>query len=710
MKKILTIAFVLSVIAAEAVPNRVIRKISYSKESEKCVLDLRLPEGVTNFATIVSLHGGGLVAGGRDFGAWPKEGKDEPIAAVAVEYRLLKKGSEVTPANCIDDAAAAVAWTLDNIASYGGDPKKVFVTGISAGGYLTAMVGLDERWLKKYNHRRDELAGIIPFTGQMTKHFNVRAVGFNDKDPQYAPKVDEWAPLFYAGAKGIPPVSFVCGGRDEEWKGRVEETELLAEALRDCGNRKVEFHETEGSHGGGILESAYFLRDFIAKYSDTGIVGRFAPGERVAFFGDSITHGGSYIGYLQLFAALRNPGSDVRLLNCGISGDSARGGTKRFQNDLMKMKPDRVFVMFGMNDVGRDNYATVNLDEKTAAERAKSLAHYEKNQRELVGLMAKAKVKAVMMTPSPYDQYSRLTNANNLVACNEPGLAACADIVRRIAGERNLGTVEMHRTLTELQKANADVVFANDRVHPGRPGHLLMAAQILEAMGYSPIVARAVVDAKKKSFVPVHCNDWGSRNCRVTGVTANAKGVAFNYAPKALPLPAIAEYAVADRYYPLTSKFNQEIIAVKNLPAGNYKVSFDGQELCRATAAELEKGINVALLKTPNQALAVKASKWTQELVDMWNRLRYCQLIVAKIEAAKVDSENAAAADKWLDDWLEREKNSRWIGAFRGWAKTYRETRDHRDEIRDHEENLRQQLNAVRPVISRVEVSLISKD
>jgi acetyl esterase/lipase len=53
----------------------------------------------------------------------------------------------VKPADCIADAAASVAWTLANIGNYGGDPKKIFVTGISAGGYLTAMVGMDARWL-----------------------------------------------------------------------------------------------------------------------------------------------------------------------------------------------------------------------------------------------------------------------------------------------------------------------------------------------------------------------------------------------------------------------------------------------------------------------------------------------------------------------------------------------------------------------------------
>ena len=121
-----------------------------------------------------------------------------------------------------------------------------------------------------------------------------------DPDPQFQPKIDAWAPLFYAHAKGLPPACFCTGGRDLEWRGRVEENELLARALRDCGYPRTEFHETEGDHGGGVLESAYHLRDFVMKMVEADGVARLADGERVVFFGDSITHDGRYVYNLQL--------------------------------------------------------------------------------------------------------------------------------------------------------------------------------------------------------------------------------------------------------------------------------------------------------------------------------------------------------------------------------------------------------------------------
>ena len=302
-----------------ALDYKVDRNISYhsqeilSREGEyaknRCLLDIRYPVGVTNFATVINFHGGGITKGRRSFPAWPNESKDiDPVAFVAAGYRLL---TNATPHQAIGDAAAAVAWTLKNISRYGGDPNKVFVTGISAGGYLTAMVGLDYKWLKTHGFKPTDLCGIIPLTGQMTKHFNVRKIGFNDSDPQFMPKVDEWAPLYYASTNPLPPSCFLTGGRDIEWKARVEENALLAASLVACGHNNCEFHETEGNHGGGVYPSRYYLRDFVMKTCDAGGVARFADSERIAIEDDAFNCGSYLPAYLQMLWSMRFPGSDV---------------------------------------------------------------------------------------------------------------------------------------------------------------------------------------------------------------------------------------------------------------------------------------------------------------------------------------------------------------------------------------------------------------
>ena len=670
--------------------------------ANRCKIDVRYPVGVSNFATVVNLHGGGLVAGNRHFAPWPKERRDlDPVAFVGVGYRLL---TNATPAECVSDAAAAVAWTIRNIAKFGGDPKKVFVTGISGGGYLTAMVGLDPKWLGAFGLKPTDLAGIAPLTGQMTKHFNVRKVGFKDADPQFLPKIDEWTPLNYAAKDGVPPACFLTGGRDVEWKVRVEENEMLASSMRALGNRSVEFHETEGDHGGGVTPSSYFLRDFVMKTVDAGGVGRVAPGERIAFFGDSITHGGKYVGYLQLFAALRHPGWNVRCLNLGISGDTAGGGVGRWDWDVLAVKPDRAFVMFGMNDVDRDSYATSAPTDAEGRRRAGALARYRDNQRKLAGMICAAGVKAVMVAPSPYDQYSEQA-CRNLVDCNEPGLAACADIVRNLAAERNLGVVEFHRPLTEQLKAHPELhLCGTDRVHPREAGHLLMAALVLEAMGETPTVATVSVDAQKG--VVEKLADGKTRNAVVTAVSAKPDGVRFTYAPKALPLPALPEYLDDDRIYPLTEKFNRETLVVKGLAEGQYDLAFDGAKVGTFSAADFAKGVNVALLDTPNQRKAKATAEIMRQLVANESIRRNLMQNYVSFRHAKIARDDFAAQDAFLDKRLADMKaaKSQWYNAHVNIAETYRKNRSRAAELDVLAEELYERINAVRPTVSRVTI------
>ena len=49
----------------------------------------------------------------------------------------------------------------------------------------------------------------------------------------------------------------------------------------------------------------------------------FESGNIICFLGDSITHGGQYHEFLQLFYATRYPNLKLTFLNCGISGDNA---------------------------------------------------------------------------------------------------------------------------------------------------------------------------------------------------------------------------------------------------------------------------------------------------------------------------------------------------------------------------------------------------
>ena len=61
----------------------------------------------------------------------------------------------------------------------------------------------------------------------------------------------------------------------------------------------------------------------------------FKDGDRVVFFGDSITHGGFYGEYVNLFYATRYPERNIWFSNSGWSGATAQQGLWSIADDIV---------------------------------------------------------------------------------------------------------------------------------------------------------------------------------------------------------------------------------------------------------------------------------------------------------------------------------------------------------------------------------------
>ncbi|MGL3000780.1 alpha/beta hydrolase [Flavobacterium sp. RSSB_23] len=210
----------------------------YTKE--RCVLDIYYPKNSKGFATIIWFHGGGLSGGNKEILSGLKE---KGFAIIGVNYRLSPK---VKVKNCIEDVAAAVAWTFKNIAKYGGDSSLLFVSGHSAGGYLGMMIGLDKKWLQPYAIDANTIAGLIPLSGQAITHFEIRK---ERGIPDTQPIIDEFAPLFHVRADA-PPLLLITGDRELELLGRYEENAYLMRMMKIKGHTSTTLYELEGfDHG-----------------------------------------------------------------------------------------------------------------------------------------------------------------------------------------------------------------------------------------------------------------------------------------------------------------------------------------------------------------------------------------------------------------------------------------------------------------------------
>jgi len=216
---------------------------------ERCKLDVYHPVAGPSVPTVVWFHGGGLTGGNRSI---PSALKGQGIAVVAVDYRLSPKAK--APAY-IEDAAAAVAWTFKNIARYGGDTNRIFLSGHSAGGYLASLVTLDRRWLAVHGVDPDRLAGLVPFSGQSITHFAIRE---ERGLARTRPIIDDLAPVYHV-RKDAPPILLISGDRNRELLGRYEESAYFWRMLKEVGHPSVELLELQGYDHGQMADPAFPL-------------------------------------------------------------------------------------------------------------------------------------------------------------------------------------------------------------------------------------------------------------------------------------------------------------------------------------------------------------------------------------------------------------------------------------------------------------------
>jgi acetyl esterase/lipase len=144
----------------------VIKDVVYKDKDadpEKHKLDLYLPKGKKDYPVLLFVHGGAWRSGDRKlYGRLGSVFARNGVGAVVISYRLSPKVQH--PAH-VQDVARAFAWTVQNIAKYGGRPDQVFVSGHSAGGHLSALLATDESYLKSEKLSLKNIKGAIPLSG-----------------------------------------------------------------------------------------------------------------------------------------------------------------------------------------------------------------------------------------------------------------------------------------------------------------------------------------------------------------------------------------------------------------------------------------------------------------------------------------------------------------------------------------------------------------
>ncbi len=206
-------------------------------------LDLYLPRDQKDFPVLFFVHGGAWQRGDKDqylgiFGLLGSLFARHGIGVVVTNYRL---SPAVTHPEHVRDVARAFAWTVRNIARYGGRPDEIFLSGHSAGAHLAALLVTDEAYLKAEGTSAKDVRAVIALSG-VYKLEDTWFTSVFGRDPKVRARV---SPLQLV-KPGLPPFLLLYADKDFPGCDR-QPARAFYQALRDQGN-SVEIDEIQKSN------------------------------------------------------------------------------------------------------------------------------------------------------------------------------------------------------------------------------------------------------------------------------------------------------------------------------------------------------------------------------------------------------------------------------------------------------------------------------
>jgi len=331
-------------------------------------------------------------------------------------------------------------------------------------------------------------------------------------------------------------------------------------------------------------------------------------GDRVVFYGDSITDQRLYTTFVETFVVTRFPAMNVSFVHSGWGGDRVTGGgggpiDLRLQRDVFAYKPTVVTVMLGMND---GSYKAFD---------AGIYSQYTNGYQHIVDSVKKnsPKTRMTLIQPSPFDD---VTQPPKFEGGYNEVLVRYGQYVKVLAGREHLDLADLNTAVVAaLEKAKAvDAEKAKkiipDRVHPAPSGHLLMAAELLKAWNAPATVTWVEINAAAKSVTQQTATT-------VAGLKVDAT-VSWSQLDDALPMPADIRPDMSDDVTKLavsSSDFiqalDQQPLKVTGLTANRYLLKIDTNNVGEFTREELARGINLAVLDTPMAQQAKQVHKLT---------------------------------------------------------------------------------------------------
>ena len=327
----------------------------------------------------------------------------------------------------------------------------------------------------------------------------------------------------------------------------------------------------------------------------------------VLFWGNSITDDGIYPRLVENYVLTHYPDWKVEFFNLGWGGDRTRN-VDRLRRDIMLCQPTKVTVMLGMNDGDYKPFAPEVLEA------------YLKGMKDEVEVMKKhSNPEILLISATPWEmRCTPAISTGKVKDFTDLKLLFYPETLRRLSYElgkfasaHGLRFCDLNfasaQTIAELDEYDGNYMFTKEGVHPNIDGELEMGLAILENMQAPALVAESEICGKEVKVLSVV-------DCSVTDLKKTSVGLSFSRKAARLPLPVYPSTRGLMKevlHYP--DNWDRDILRVKNLDPGWYRLAIDGSEIDILSHRQLEAGVNLSwYANTPQVIQAYKVFEQTQ--------------------------------------------------------------------------------------------------
>ncbi len=182
--------------------------VPYGTAGPRQMLDIFTP-GTGEAPVLIFIHGGYWYFNSKDPRRFPaKEFIPRGIAWVPINYRLVPN---VTMTEVVADVRNAVKWLYEHCADYGCDPGRIYVSGNSAGGHLTAELISDD-WPEQYGLPADVVKGACAISGLYDLEPLLECEP-NEKLRLDLESARRYSPIYHLSRRPVPAI-ITCGANE----------------------------------------------------------------------------------------------------------------------------------------------------------------------------------------------------------------------------------------------------------------------------------------------------------------------------------------------------------------------------------------------------------------------------------------------------------------------------------------------------------------